>query len=259
MQEAANDYQRQARRLRTWLDSDLVKAANLLGEIFNRLKDLSLSAPAAGAPTAVLSAVFQGIAEDALAGFSMMQGKAGEMVALLSGNRTDLNQLALPMRGGNFPIYDNAGASIASVKVRGLGETEPSQQTIRAYLRDFRTAMGQGRYPHKFSQAASLLWKARNNSLIPMPEGVESVTSMEEIETYLRRHAELQIPLNHVKPVRDALRSDLLELPGRYGFDTMTQEQADEVVQRIRPLAVTTDVIKSMIDAYKPLRRALRP
>ena len=210
----------------------------------------------------VLDAIQQGIEEGEQRGtYIAMQGRAGELVAVLSGNRLDLNQLDLPMKGGNFPVYDNIGDhSVASVKVRGLNEAELSEQTKRRYLKDFQTAIGEGTDPHKFDKAADLLLKAKDGQLFSAPEDMKEVATQEEMKAYLRHHAELQIPANHTMEVQDAMRADIREFPENYGLDVkvITADEVEQLVQRVKPLYATTDVIRDMIDAHKSIRRAAR-
>jgi exonuclease VII small subunit len=214
------------------------------------------------ASEAAYDAIWRGVAEGARYGTQMMQGKAGELLALLSGGKFLLDRLSskLHMRGGRFPIYDVVGHYVGSVKVRGLKETELSVDTLWNYCRDFRTMMGQGPDPEKFDQAATFLLQAEKGHLISVPASMKKITTLKQMKAYLRRCAEMHIPANHVEAVRQSLRNDIKKRPEIYGFSErkVAVEDIESLVQRIKPLGATTDDIWSMVETWMRLNKSRR-
>lgn len=192
-----------------------------------------------------------------------LQGRAGEMVTILSRDRMDLNRLDLRMKGGNFPVYDNVGEqSVGSVKVRGVNsDIAPTKQEVSAYLSDFRTAIGQGVDQHKFDKAAGLMLEAKDRGLIRTPTAMQDVATLEDMKSYLRKQGgELFIPDNHVSAVRDSLRSSLENSPELYGGSPtgFSRQETDSLTGRVRPLGSNTLEIRRLIQEYKDARRQNR-
>lgn len=176
-------------------------------------------------------------------------GDMGEEVARERTGRTDLNAVDLPMQGDNFPIYDNAGEDgVASVKVYGTGEDgDPSAGTVGSYMRAFDEARGFADTP-KWNKTANLLSLGSAQG-VAMPSEIANASSLAEIQRYLRQHAQLQVPDNHLDAVRNAVAAEMREFPGNSGLpEGLSEEQINRIAaERVIPIGATTAQLRNMI------------
>lgn len=135
-------------------------------------------------------------------------------------------------------------------------EDEPSPQTVKQYLRDFRVAVGTSD-PRRFSKAADLLLEAKKKRLVLTPREMESVGTREKVEAYLWERAELHVPDDHVRAVKKALYGDITRFPESYGLTRREAElgKAALWVERVKPLGATTREIRDVLDRYIASRR----
>lgn len=181
-----------------------------------------------------------------------MYGDAGEVVSCLSGNRTDLNLVR-----HNFPIYDNSGEDgVGSVKVFATRQPELSDRVIARYISAFDTARGYGDLG-KFNRAAAGLREAAEHG-ISVPQPIREAETVEEIKQYLHDHAEIHIPNNHVPKVRERLERHVRAFPEGYGLAAEDLGNISSVTDRIVPLPVSSDTIRSMVEEHMAIRRDKR-
>lgn len=193
----------------------------------------------------------------------MMQGKAGEMVTLNRGNYHLLDNIVDKLKtetpGGHFKIYDNIGENVVgSVKVRGIRYSRDSKTTqnyISAYVHDFFLAIGHikdNKKLRRFESAAMLLLEAKEKQIIPTSQELQKVTSIQEMKDYLRMHAVLFIPDNHVSEVREVVKRGMKEDVKKFvafGLKpNSTEYDVNEYLyDRIRPIGVTSETIGKML------------
>ena len=198
----------------------------------------------------------------------MMQGKAGEMVAVSTGagclldNITDKLNSGTP--GGHFFVYDTVGGNtVGSVKVRGIRyygtSTRNSKSYFYAYMNDFYLAIGY-KQDTKFEKAATCLLEAKEKQLIPISDEMQSVTDVETMKQYLYTHAVLYIPDNHVNELQEMLTQKIQECPEafkQYGLnDDPTERDIQTYLQkRIKPIGIDSDFIA--IKLYDELKARL--
>ncbi len=148
---------------------------------------------------------------------------------------------------------------MTSVKVRGLGKADLSK-VIQRYLEDFQLAIGESPNNNKkFEKAADLILKPEFKKYIPesyIPDKIREISDLDEIKDYLKNHAELQIPSDHVKPVQDALREDIGKHPERYGFKNKkpTKGEIEKLTRRIKPLKFDTNTIEKIVKQVKEIK-----
>lgn len=156
-------------------------------------------------------------------------GKFSEFVALVHDpGATDLN-----FHLKNFPCYDSTSTTaVRSVKTHSQG----TESDIRArYTADFREAIGM-RNPGKFDTAAQSLYAGRN--VLPVPQEIQQARSVQEVKHYLARNVQLQVPREHVEPVKEALRTSIYREPQLYNLSPSeaTPEIVEAIVQRVVPI-----------------------
>jgi len=198
----------------------------------------------------------------------MMQGKAGEMVAVSTGagclldNITDKLNSGTP--GGHFFVYDTVGGNtVGSVKVRGIRyygtSTRNSKSYFYAYMNDFYLAIGY-KQDTKFEKAATCLLEAKEKQLIPISDEMQSVTDVETMKQYLYTHAVLYIPDNHVNELQEMLTQKIQECPEAFKQFGLNDDPTERDIQtylqkRIKPIGIDSDFIA--IKLYDELKARL--
>ncbi|GAK60504.1 hypothetical protein GobsU_04514 [Candidatus Vecturithrix granuli] len=193
----------------------------------------------------------------------MMQGKAGEMVTLISGNYVLLDNIAEKLEGstpgGHFKIYDNIGEnSVGSVKVRGIKYAKSdkiSTHYVREYTNDFLLAIGyieDEKKAQRFEDAASLLLEAKEKTLIPISTEMQQIMTVKEMKNYLHTHGILLIPDNHVEDVHKSLLHRIEKNSQsfqKFGLkkNPTTEDIQNYLNERIKPIGVSSEVIANML------------
>lgn len=129
----------------------------------------------------------------------------------------------------SFPVIDNISTQAASsVKMRS---------DITKYPREFRKAIGTLE-PEKFDKAAQVLFSGRN--VLPVPQEILRAHSVQEVKSYLTHNVQMQVPREHVEPVKDALRSSIAQRPHLYNLSISEARQpavVEAIVARIVPIS----------------------
>jgi hypothetical protein len=165
--------------------------------------------------------------------------------AVIGGDAVDLDIATAGHKGHNFPTYDISSSSeIASVKTHW--------DNTDAYISDFHRQLGWGRsYDQGLSPVqldARNIIQARDRGEIPVPRDLENA-NLAQVTDYLNRQSVLRIPDDHVKEVRDKLETLVTDLPHNYHLpDNPSQEQIKSVLDRIRPMGLTSTELREMIE-----------
>ncbi len=191
-------------------------------------------------------------------------GKAAERVALMKYNVISLDDLIhnrkLIAGRANFVIFDNAGGDgVSSVKAKGihlLGEDiavfKFTSSGQGGYINAFHDIIGKGKKLHLFEEAAKLLLEAKEQGIIPIPEGMKDIRTVEEMETYLRNQSKLLVPDEYVTSVREILEKKIRGIPGNFDLpSTPTEEEIKTLLDRVEPIGVTLYEIEKQYEIYE--------
>jgi uncharacterized protein YukE len=217
-------------------------------------------------------AIRTGFKEGEAYSLQMMQGKAGEQVALATKNYHSLdaiaNQLESLKHGSHFYGYDILGDQyVGSVKVRGIKYSQTAQSStsyLSSYVKDFFRAIGHIEDDSKdealkFHHAAELLLEAKEKQLMPVSDELSAVATVAQMKRYLYKYGALFIPDNHVSALIDVLSKKINETPQRFKkFGLNGQEEIQQfLTNRIKPIGIDSDFIAKMM--LEDLRQSITP
>lgn len=150
----------------------------------------------------------------------------------------------------NCPVYDALTPDeVASIKTHMPSARHPDAY-LRHYAHDLRVAIGAtrsegGSYGGKSGTefAAEAL-----NRLEVLPDALKGIKS-EDMAAHLQDRATNRIPLDHVKPARQYVMQRARDDPHSYGLPSNASEShVRALVERIKPLPITSEQIKRMVD-----------
>lgn len=151
----------------------------------------------------------------------------------------------------NYPVYDlDSDDMLVSVKTHDLGSEE---KNLAAYKKDFSKMQGWGR---SFENGKS----PREQDIDLLRDTLKNQEEKEEIDTddtlgsddvieNKVKNSVLQVPDDHVEPLKEYIREDAKILPENYDLSSNpSDEELDQLGSRFGSIGLTSEEIKNQVD-----------
>jgi hypothetical protein len=182
-------------------------------------------------------------------------GDIGERITQQSLKGHNLNTTV----GHNSKVYDVGNQNrVASVKTYGIGHGSVSKATVNNYVRDLRVATGRSQRPkdvQKFNAAAQELRQAARQGNVALPSALQNAPNDKAASDWLRRNAEMRIPDDHVKQVRNSVRSSVIRNPETYGLSANASYAdraalAQQLARKVQPMGMSVANIEQIVEKH---------
>lgn len=211
----------------------------------------------AGSVMAAIGSVGVGLQmmRNSIAKFQKVVGDIGERIAQQNLNGHNLNITV----GYNSKIYDVGNQNrVVSVKTYGVGHGSISKNAIDNYVRDLRVATGRSQRPkdvEKFNAAARDLRQAARQGNVPLPSALQNAQNDKAASDWLQGNAEIQIPDDYVKQVRNSIIGRVIRSPQKYGLPANASYAekaafAQQLERQVQPMGMSVANIERMVEKH---------